>query len=314
MEGSAQFQQGGQTGQTGTRGARGGATGSGGGSFELPEGVDQIIAVDPQNALLVYGTEEGVRRLETIIAYLDRPLRQVEIEAQFVTVTQSSLSAFGIDWSGANNGPFTTSVNGLAPSPGPGTFSLGYLRGNFQATLRAQVSQNRAKTVSSPRVTAINNLTASLFTSVSQPLLLSSATTGIGGQTGESQNLVFITTSVGLTVTPTINNDDTITVVMQPQVQNPNLVNVGGQTIPAPITQTVQTIANVRDGDTIALGGLRTKRSARGGARIPILSNIPFIGQFFRENRKSDSDEDLIIFLTARILRRAEDTEPVPGT
>jgi type II secretory pathway component GspD/PulD (secretin) len=101
---------------------------------------------------------------------------------------------------------------------------------------------------------------------------------------------------------------------MQPQVQNPRLVIIGGQTVPAPDTQTVQTIANVKDGDTIALGGLRTKRSSRGGSRIPVLSNIPFIGQFFKQNAKTDSDEDLIIFLTARILRRADDLAPVPGT
>jgi type II secretory pathway component GspD/PulD (secretin) len=291
-----------------------GGGGGGGGLFDLTEqGVDQIIAVDPQNALLVYGTEEGVRALETIIQYLDRPLRQVEIEAQFVRVNTNDVSSFGVNFQAAN-GPFTVNIPGNAPIVTSGGISIGFIRNNFQATLSALVNQNRAKIVNSPRVTAINNLTASLESTESTPVLLTNTTTGIGGQVGTNQQLNYITSGIGLTVTPTINNDDTITVVMVPTVSSQQLVTVGGQSIPRITQETVRTVANVKDGDTIVLGGLRQKQNSRGTARVPVLSRIPIFGQFFRSNNRNEADSELIIFLTARIIRRLEENDPVPGT
>ena len=300
-------------GNTGRQGGLGNNGGGGGGVFQLPEGIDQVVAIDPQNALLVRGTEEGLAELEELIAFLDQPLRQVEIEAQFIDVSTDALKDFGIDFS-SFNGPFTASGSGLAPAPSPataGSFTLGYVRNNFQATLTALVRNNRAKVVNAPRVTAINNLTAELTVDTSTPVVLTDSIGGIGGQVGQSQQLFYITTSIGLTVTPTINNDDTITVLMQPQVelQSPPPPGVSA---PSTSSQSVRTVANVRDGDTIALGGLRTKTITVSKRRIPIFSHIPFIGKLFQRSTDIEAERELIIFLTARIVRRADDV--VPGT
>ena len=286
--------------------------GGGGGLFELPEGVEQIISVDPQNALLVYATQQGYQELQNIVNLLDRPLRQVEIEAQFVTVNATDTNAFGIDFTSLN-GPFTVSGQGFQPGTASvgGSFQLGFVRNNFQAVLRSLLVNNRAKLVNSPRVTAINNLTATLQSQQSTPVITTSAQAGIGGQVAQQQNVNYITTSIGLTVTPTINNDGTITVVMQPQVQDQQ-ANPGG-IAPTITSQSVQTVANLRDGDTIVLGGLRKKTIARLTSEVPILSKIPLIGKLFRSRNDVSSDADLIIFLTARVLPRFEE-DAVPGT
>ncbi|HEX8551118.1 MAG TPA: hypothetical protein VF681_06125 [Abditibacteriaceae bacterium] len=306
---NAQF--GGRTGQrAGQRGGQGAAGGAGGqGIFQLPEGIESLVAIDPQNALLVLGTPDGIQQLEQIIGFLDRPLRQVEIEAQFVTVSTSDARAFGIDFT-SSNGPFRLNTTGRAPNPAAGSISIGFVRNNFRATLNALQNQGKSKTVAAPRVTAINNLTASLFSTSATPFILESASSGIGGQVGTQQNLIYITTSVGLSVTPTINNDDTVTVVMQPQVQTQ--APPTGELPPAITSQTINTIANVRDGDTIALGGLRTKAITTSSSGVPILRNIPLLGKLFESNNKSELETELIIFLTARIIRRIDD--PVPGT
>jgi type II secretory pathway component GspD/PulD (secretin) len=317
MRSNAQFG-GGGNGNTGGRGGNtggrgGGGRGAGGGVFQLPTGVDRIVAIDPQNALLVFGTDEGIRELQDTIAFLDRPLRQVEIEAQFITVSTADSRNFGIDFSTAQ-GNFNASNSGFASAPGQGSFQLGFVRGNFQATLTALLTKNRAKIITAPRVTAINNLTASLVSSESRPIILTTAVQGGGlnGGQAQGQNLIYITTSIGLTVTPTINNDDTITVLMQPQLQSQTIL----ADIAAPLvtSQAVQTIANVRDGDTIALGGLRANTISRGGAKIPLIGDLPLIGKLFRSRSAIDNQSELIIFLTARIIRRAGDDDAVPGT
>ncbi len=70
---------------------------------------------------------------------------------------------------------------------------------------------------------------------------------------------------------------------------------------------TLETKANVRDGDTIALGGLRTKNISLSKTKVPVLGDIPFIGQIFTSRTNASIENELIIFLTARIIRRAGD-------
>lgn len=307
----ANFQFGRGGGNNNNRG--GGRNGQGGGTLALPEGVQRIIAIDQQNALLVFGTDDGVAELRRTIDFLDQPLKQVEIEAQFVSVTTSDSRAFGINFS-SSRGNFSTNNFNFEPAPSAaaGGFQLGFVRNDFQATLTALLNKNRAKVLTAPRVTAINNLTASLQSQRSQPIIITTVSQSIGGQQAQGQQPIYITTNIGLTVTPTINGDGTITVVMQPQLQ---AQQPSGLAIPIPVitSQTISTIANVRDGETIALGGLKSKEISVGGSKIPLLGDIPGLGKLFRSRSANDSEVELIIFVTARVVHRAGDDDPVPG-
>lgn len=304
---------GGGGGRNNNRGGGGGGGGgnNAGGSFDLPGDIQQIVSVDPQNVLLVAGgTDEDIRRLQELIDVLDQPLRQVEIEAQFVELRSQDASSFGIDFS-TSRGNFDAATTQFASAPVPGSFQVGFVRNNFTARLNALVADNRAKIINAPRVTAINNLTATLQSTERRSLILTSVSQNIGGQQAQGQNLLFVSTTTGLTVTPTINGDDTITVLMQPQVstQDPGSGALGT------ITQRyLETVANVRDGDTIALGGLKTIANQRQNYKVPLLGDIPLIGGLFRSKTVTENESELIIFLTARIIRRAGDDINVPGT
>jgi len=334
MQGSAQFGNNNRGGGNNRSGGFGGGNNSNSeGVLEAPKGIGTIISIDAQNALLVYGTADGVAQLRQIIDFLDRPIRQVEIEAQFVDVGTTDARAFGLSISSNNqDSTDTNSISsnlGTVPATEGGT-SLTAKFGSFQATLKALVSNKKARIVNSPRVTTLNNLTATLFSSTSTPIVLSSTTSGIGGQVGSQQNAFFLTTSIGLVVTPTINNDDTITVFLTPQVQVQTPVQTtttGGSSnnnssnnsstassIPSFTSQYLTTVATVKDGDTIVLGGLRTKNVSYTENDIPILSKIPIIGGLFKSKQKNDNDDELVIFLTARILHRTDDLAPLPGT
>lgn len=318
---------------------RGGGNQSGGGGLlELgvdEQGrqlVDQIISVDAQNVLLVYGTPDGIRRLNEIIEYLDRPIRQVEIESQFIDISVSDAKAFGIQF--FNRGFLQEDDDDAVPNTFgtlpdiTGTNTLVFTRGALQARLQALASSGRARIINSPRVTTMNNLTASLVSQQQTPVVLTSTDTGIGGQVGEQENAFFLTTMIGIQVTPTIQNDDTITVFLTPQVSvqipNPTLGGqVGGgdddddnnaaSSIPSVSSQFVTTVANVKDNDVIVLGGLRTRTQNIVKSRIPILSKLPLIGRLFRSQNVTDVDRELVIFLTARILRRSDDVTPIQG-
>lgn len=331
----------------GNQGGGGGGGFGGGGVLELPEGIDQLVAIDAQNVLLVYGTAEGVARLQTIIEYLDRPIRQVEIEAQFIDVSVNEARAFGIqffnrdsleraqqdsDDDDDNTNQNQNSVSGIgAGVPGANQLTINYKQ--YQAQISFLTSNGRARIINSPRVTTMNNLSANLQSTQITPIILTSQTEGIGGQVGEQQNAFFLSTSIGIQVTPTINNDDTITVFLTPfvqtQVPTPSLIqgsqsgdddddddDSGGSSspnIPTVLAQQLTTVANVKDNDVIVLGGLRTRTESIVRSRIPILSRLPLIGRLFRSTNRTDVDRELIIFLTARILRRTNDVVPIPG-
>ncbi len=295
----------------GNNNGRGGRNGGGNnGVFQLPDGVTRIVAVDPQNALLVFGTPEGAAKLANTIRFLDRPLRQVEIEAQFLSVSISDAKTYGFDFT-TSRGNFNASSTGTASSVASGGLQVGFFRGNFQAAIQASITSGKAKILTAPRVTAINNLTANLVQSTSTPIVLTTTNTvannGIAQSTG--QQVFYVTTSIGLEVTPTINNDDTVTVLMQPFLQSQGTPNsLGASTV---TSQQLQTIANVRDGETIALGGLRTTNITIDKTRVPLISNIPLIGNLFRSRNNRSTEAELIIFLTARIIHRVGDDDSV---
>ncbi len=274
-----------------------------------------MVAIDAQNVLLVRGTAEAVEELQQLIDLVDQPLKQVEIEAQFVTLTNSNAKFFGLDFSGSAL-PFTISST-TNPGGVTGNTNLGIVNRNFQITLNNLVTQAKAKIVTAPRVVAINNLTASLQSQTITTILLPQSAINAGGNgnnvVATAQVPFQIQTSIGLTVTPTINGDGTITVLMQPQVQQQGTPTPSNP-VPTVSSQFINTVAIVRDGDTIALGGLRNKSIQNTQNKIPFLSNLPIIGKLFKSLDKSERDEDLIIFLTARVLHRLDDSQAIPGT
>ena len=207
------------------------------GVFLLPDGIERIVSVDAQNVVLITGTARAIRQMEDLIGVLDQPLRQVEIEAQFVELASDELKNFGIDFSTEN--PYIPRT--------ARAFQIGFVRNNFTARLNALIADDKAKVITAPRVTAINNLPAIISSSMEKP---------VGGN------------AFKYSVTPSINGDDTITILIQDTDE------------PAEGKTNLTTIANLRDGDTIALSDVTSLRP-------------------------TDPERVVVVFLTARIIRRA---------
>lgn len=205
------------------------------GVFSLPEGVQSITPDDATRELQVRGTAEGIARVRDIAYFLDLPLRRVEMEVLSVRLNKADLKQFGAQW-----------VGGTSP------VSLGFLRGGYKETLQPLLDANRASTLLEARATMINNMASSLGS-------------------GSFDRRLPIVPSVELNLAPTINNDDTITLVMQATTRVPRAEA-------AQPAHKVPTVANVRDGDTIVLG---VPDEDRGSPQITVT------------------------FLTPRIVRRA---------
>jgi general secretion pathway protein D len=268
----------------------------------VPQGITSVVYDPTDNSLIVRGTDEAIRELEQLIAQFDVAPRQVIIKVEFITTSTSLDRALGIDWFYQRGSVFA----GVRP----GTFAraadpifLNYATGNISTRLRTILTEGWGRTVTSPLIRTLNNQTALLQSSVQTTIFINQVSNGPSGIiiTPQPFPLQAITQ---LAVTPRINNDDTITVFLAPNLQGFGQLKRGpdGQEIPDILQQSIQVVARVKSGETIALGGLVNKVDNYSESRIPILSDLPIIGQLFRGRNTNTSSSELIIFVTPTIV------------
>ncbi len=228
------------------------------GTFELPGDITQIVSIDPQNVILVAGgSDQDIRRLMELIDVLDQPLRQVEIEAQIIQITPEDAREFGITPAEKRNGAAQDATQMVVPL----TPQLGFVRNNFTAKLNKLIADDKVKVLAAPRVTTINNLSATLR-----------ANTGSAPSTDPKRPFASREMGADLKLTPTINGDDTITLLIDAAALLEAKSNV-------------TSIINLRDGDTFALAGLSSLFAPADAVDPP----------------------NIVVFVTARIIRRVAD-------
>jgi len=305
--GQGQFGQG-QNGQ-GQNGQGQNGRGQGG---ALPDGVTRIFALQSNNSLLVQATVEGYNTVKNLVRILDIAPRQVQIKVEFVTASVVDVDNLGINFDlvpypglefATNQG-----TNAISSAAQP-TF-LQYATGNIVAQLFQTLIRTRGKVVQAPLITTTNNVTATIQVNTQIPFFTQTvvANGGLNGGTTQAQQANFLTLQTGLTITPRINSDDSITMNLSPQI-----TDVTGQPavngIPPTIQQLITTLRTVRSGDTMVLGGLVRKQETTSSQRIPILADIPILGGIFRTRSKQINDSELLIFVTPTIIGESNDSE-----
>ncbi len=238
----------------------------------------RLVASDEQKLLFVGGGDtQQIAKVRELVSMFDQPLRHVEIEARFVQLSNVELKEFGIVADAATPG-----TPGVA-APIEGAISLGFVRGDFQKRLDEMVADGKAKVISTKPQILTNNMGLTIS-------LLSGPIDNTGANQNKRPAAPANGTDTIFTVTPTINGDGTITVLM-------NIATL-------PVTANylgLETVANMRNGDTIALMGLKSSviPSAMRNDKISIYGNIPDIGSLFRS-------KNVVMFVTARIVRDDE--------
>jgi general secretion pathway protein D len=283
------------------QGGVGSVTGLPGTGF-MPQGITRVTYDPTDNSLIVQGDDAAIRELELLIAQFDIAPKQVIIKVEFITTSTSLDKALGIDWFYQRGSVFA----GVRP----GTFAraadpifLNYATGNISTRLRTLLTEGWGRTVTSPLVRTLNNQTATISNSAQTTIFINTVTSGLGGIV-ITPNPVTLTATTFLTVTPRINGDQTITVFLNPSLQGFGQLKRGpdGQEIPDLLQQTISVVARVKSGETIALGGLTNKVDNYSQSRIPILSDLPIIGQLFRGRNTNTSSSELIVFVTPTIV------------
>jgi len=269
----------------------------------LPGEMEPPIAFLPQNALLVQGTQEDIDRFREILDLLDKPAKQVEISTKFINVQTTDAQALGIDWS-ISNGSLEFFNQGFAPAEAVNNV-VRFAHGRFSAQLNALLSSGRATVINEPHVITANNQYAEIEFTTTIPYFSATVSYNQFGtrEVDFTSDEVDVTNS--LFVVPRINVDDSVTVYLEPllednigEVEGPN-----GERIPIVTSQFVSTQVRVGDGETIVMGGLIRKNESSTLRETPLLARIPIIGPLFQAKRLTKDNSELLIFVTPRIIR-----------
>ncbi len=307
--GGGGLQGGGGGGGLGGGGGQGGQGGQGGGNVNLAGGQGLVgesidfISYDPtDNSIVVRGNEDDINQLQTYISLFDVAPRQVEIKVEFITTTDNVSKDFGAEFLYQRGTMFAGSTPGTFVNTADPVF-FNYATGNVSMRLRTSLSEGTGKVVSSPIIRTLNNQYASI-TSTIQTTIFYNTQTVSNGTVVSTPNEYFLTATTGLAVSPRINEDNTITVALNPQVTSFVGFSTGpdGQQIPNVANQNIQVVARVKNGDTIVLGGLNQKNETDSQNKVPVLGELPIIGQFFRLTSKAKTNSELLIFVTPTIV------------
>ena len=181
----------------------------------------------------------------------------------------------------------------------------------FNLLLSALKTLNSTKIVSNPTVVTLNNTDA--FINVGSEYPIPNYTYNQERGSFEVSGFTYKPIGIILKVTPQVNSRGFIKLTLEPEVSQQNgtttFGGAGGASIPIIATRTAKTQVSMKDGYTMAIGGLMTTQTTKGGTRVPVLGDIPVLGRLFRSDTKEEDSTNLIIFITAKTIN-AEGATP----
>lgn len=283
------------------------------------------VLIDPAtNTLIVTDTRSVIEKFRKLIDELDVPAQQVMIEARIVEAAdgfsrdlgvkfgatgrkklKNETSAFG--W-GVNSGfgggdkwEAQTKIN-LPVAAAANSISLvrAISSGALNLELSASESLSKTKTLANPRVLTQNRKEAKIESGYEIPFTV---TTASGG--GNSTNTELKKAVLGLTVTPNITPDGQIIMTVKINKDSPAQCASGNNTILCISTKSLNTQAMVENGGTLIVGGIYEENNGNTLTKVPLLGDIPVIGNLFKTRGKKTDRRELLIFITPRIIDTA---------
>lgn len=301
------------------------------GTGEEGEGVisnrGSVIVDERTNSIIITETAERINDFREVLDRLDVPVRQVLIEARIVTATSSFSDSMGIRWGTLGTGSYdggskstqyggslttigeirdsfgedtltyTPEDNLIVDLPATGnatTFAFGLIADDYllDMELSALETEGRGEVIARPKVITADKQEATIESGDQIPYQEASSSGATATQ--------FVDAVLGLTVTPRITPDDRIIMDLDVSQDSVGAVFNG---VPSIRTNNIQTQVLVNNGETIVLGGVFQTTVTEGVSKTPILGDLPWVGNLFRSRNTIDDKQELLIFITPRLIR-----------
>ena len=255
----------------------------------------KVIIDDRQRSLLIMANQTDRPLIKALVAYLDTPRPQVSFEAEVLEINRTATQKLGIDYNFIFNlGIKETGI----PTPTDsdpfrfGTFSRDTSQGlALSATINLLQTSGAGQILAQPRVVTLDGQEARINATQNTPLIVSTSTV---------QSVQNITTGITLRMLPKVAPDGTVEVQVNISVSSPT--GVTSQGVPTFSNREATTVVRVMDGEPIVIGGLLSHQEIEGTNKIPLLGDIPFLGNLFKSTTENSSNTDLVIIITPGLL------------
>ncbi len=296
------------------------------------------------NTLFFRETRGNIDAIRKLLLQIDKPTKQVMIEARLVEVNANPKQAYGINWAGVvggtgsaktvkyGGGALTTTTTGGPAASGSGSTTtgtsvttsdfahtaksaFGNLLGQvailsipqMSVTLQALNEDSDAEFLANPRIVTADNMQAKIEIVRNQPV----PQLNFNEQTATSVFGGFQDKKFGntLVVKPLVNKDNFITLSVKPEISNKVFdqpFTFAGATVTSPVIDTRSLDSNVliKSGDTLAIGGLLQDEVSKNRTKVPIVGDIPVLGYFFQSHENARVKRNLLVFVTPTILEQ----------
>ena len=277
-----------------------------------------VVAEPDTNSLLITTSSKYQTRVKDMIAQLDRDVPQVLIKVLVAEVTHTDSSDIGIEYSILNKRPsgngatggsdmaIASAISNAVATGTPGGLVASVVESNFTMALKALATNGKLDVLSRPSILASDNQLASILVGQSVPFITSSNITSNGNVVN---SVTYQDVGIILNVTPHINPDGLVIMDVAPeisQVSSQTVTIQEGVKVPVIDKRSAQSRVAIKDGQTIIIGGLMQDRVTDTVSKIPLLGDIPWLGELFKSTTKKKEKTELLIFLTPLVARQPE--------
>jgi len=240
-----------------------------------------VKADERTSSLVIEAAEAQHARALGLIEALDRELAQVLIEARLEELSGDAGRRLGLDWS-FNGLTFTPNAYGQWVS-----VSL-----DFLTNLTALEEQGKASLISRQHTFTVSGKTGKILIGDRIPVMIQEVQDGVA-----VTKLDFINAGIELSITPTVSEDGTITATVKPVISS--IVGWTPQNYPQIRTRELETIVSLKSGNTAVIGGMLHRDEIESLAKVPILGEIPLLGELFKKRSTTTEHTEIVVMITA---------------
>ncbi len=271
------------------------------------------------SSLLLTGSDADLTRARQVLTTVDVRPAQINFEAKITEVNLNAQKNLGLAYSFAgaqtrigesgaggdniSNGPPKLGDSGFPGRPFKfGTFSRTALGDLVDVKLDALQQNGDVKLLSNPNISAVDGQPAAVF--IGDNITYVSSITS--SPTGQNVTTATVSAGIKLFVTGKVNNDGYVTLNVHPEVSSVTFqAGIGGAQLPNISSREATTTLRVKDGETIAIGGLISQQDVKNIQKVPLLGDLPFFGQLFRDTQVTHNRNEVVIFIKVSIAKDA---------
>lgn len=281
-------------------------TGGGGGS----SGGSPIAANPSSNSIIITDTPDQVEKIVALLNEIDRPFKQVRIESRLLEMRYGYDEQIGIDWTYYEAGSPGNRVDiNLTPQDYAsgltsiaGMYQFGLVRDGgktLMGFLQAEGQSNNIKILANPSVTALHNVKAIIKITNEIPYVEANVSQGT-----ITESVAYKETGITLEVTPRINDEGVISMRVKPtqRIAGARVILQNSNAFPID-ERSVETELRVPDASTVVIGGLRSSETIKTRKKVPMLGDVPILGNLFKRRLDDITQTELLLFITPTVVK-----------